>query len=165
MLRATPNGWFSYDFTLSDRTGAPVARVDLSNWRETAKIEAGGARFEASHKSMAGEFFLRDEGGRQVAVAEKPSAWKDRFSFEHGANRYELKKESVWRRTFVLTREGVGKVGQVRPTGWFGRNLVVELPGELPPEIGAFVVWLAVVLRKREDSAAASTGAAGAAGG
>jgi hypothetical protein len=41
-----------------------------------------------------------------VMVAEQPSAWKDRFVFEHGGNRYELEKETVWKSTFVIRREG-----------------------------------------------------------
>ncbi len=50
MLRAVPDDWFSYDFTVFDRTGTPVARADLSNWRETAKLEVGGTPYEAHRK-------------------------------------------------------------------------------------------------------------------
>lgn len=161
MFRVGFEGWFSYDFTLYDRTGAPVARADLSNWRETAGIETGGRRYEASHQSMVKEFFLRDEAGQEVALAVKPSAWNERFSFEYGGSRYELKKESVWTRTFVLTRDGVGKVGHVRLASWLGRELEADLPDELPPEIGTFLVWLAVLMWRRQASSA-SAGAAGA---
>lgn len=161
MLRAVPDGWFSYDFTVFDRAGAPVARADLSNWLETAKITVGEARYEAHRKGWASkEFVLETEDGRVVAVAEKPSAWKDRFVFEHGGNRYEMKKESAWRSAFVLSRDGVGLVGSIRRKGFFKREWMVDVPEELPLEVRVFIVWLAVILWKREaSSAAASAGA------
>ena len=165
MLRAVPDGWFSYDFTVFDRSGTSVAQVDLANWRETAKLEVRGTRYEAHRKGWRSkEFILEREDGRVVAVAEKPSAWKDRFVFEHGGNRYELKKESAWRSAIVLSRNGVGLVGSVRRRSFFNREWTVDVPEELPLEVRVFVVWLVVILWKREDSAAAA-GAASTAGG
>jgi hypothetical protein len=166
MLRAVPDGWFSYDFTVFDRTGTPVARADLSNWRETAKLEVGGTRYEAYRRGWASkEFILESKDGRVVAVAEKPSTWSGRFVFEHGGNRYELKQESVWRSAFVLLRDGVGLVGSVRRKGYFNREWTVDLPEELPLEVRVFVVWLVVLLWKRADSAAAATASTTGAGG
>lgn len=166
MLRAVPDGWFSYNFTVFDRSGTPVARADLSNWRETAKLEVGGTRYEAHHKGWGSkQFVLENEDGRVIAVAEKPSAWKDRFVFEHGGNRYELEKESVWGSAFVIRREGVGPVGSVRSKGVFKREWTVELPEELLLEVRVFIVWLMVLLWKRAASGTAATaGAVGACG-
>lgn len=161
MLRAVANGWFSYDFTVVDGTGATVAQVDLSNWKETAKLEVAGARYEARHKSWDTEFVLQREDGEVELVAEKPSAWKDRFAFEYGGNRYELKKRSVWNSDLVLSRDGVGAVGSIGPRGMFRREWVADLPGELPPEVGVFLLWLAVVLTQRADSAESATTAGG----
>ncbi len=39
LVRAVPEGWFSYDFAVLDATGAPVGRADLSNWRERANLD------------------------------------------------------------------------------------------------------------------------------
>jgi hypothetical protein len=166
MLRAVPDGWFSYDFTVFDRSGTPVARADLANWRETATLEVGGTRYQAHRQGWRSkEFVLEKEDGGVVAVAEKPSAWKDRFVFEHGGNRYELKKESAWRSAFVLSRDGIGLVGSVRRKGFFNREWTVDVPEELPLEVSVFVVWLVVILWKREDSSAAATAStAGASG-
>lgn len=166
MLRAVPDGWFSYDFTVFDRSGTPVARADLANLRETAKLEVGGTRYEAHREGWASkEFVLETQDGRVVAVAEKPSAWKERLVFEHGGNRYELKKESAWRSAFVISREGVGLVGSIRRRGFFNREWTVDVPEELPLEVRVFIVWLAVILWKRADSsAAAAAGTAGVGG-
>lgn len=159
LLRATPRNWFSYDFAVSDATGTTVGDADLSNWREKAELDIGGRRYEAHHGSWDKEFILTDEDGRTVVVAEKPSAWKERFSFEHEGYHYELGKESVWKSDLVLSREGVGRVGYVRRKGMFKREWEAEAPDELPVEIRVFVVWLAVLLARRSDSAAASGGA------
>jgi hypothetical protein len=156
LLRAVPKGWFSYDFEVFDRTGASVGRANLSNWRENAQLDVGGKRYEATHKGGKKEFVLSRGDGSVVLVAEKPSAWKDRFSFEHEGVRYELKKESAWKRDFVLSRAGIGAVGSLRPEGAFRRAWVAELPDELPPEVRVFVMWLGAVLWNREDAAAAA---------
>jgi hypothetical protein len=136
------------------RTPPPVARVDLSNWRETAKLEVGGERYEARRKGWRSkEFVLERNGGQAVAMVEQPSAWKGRFVFEHGGNRYELEKETARKSTFVVRREGVGQVGSVGSEGAFKREWTAELPEELPLEAKVFIVWLVVLLWKRAASA------------
>jgi hypothetical protein len=166
MLRAVPDGWFSYDFTVFDRSGTPVARAELSNWRESAKLEVEGTRYKAHRKKgwVSRELVLEKEDGLVVAAAKKPSAWKDHFVFEHGGNRYELKKESVWRSAFVLLRDGASLVGSVRRKGFFKGEWTVDVPEELPLEVRVFVVWLVVLLWKREDSSAAAAASTAGAG-
>ena len=61
MLRAVPDGWFSYDFTVFDRSGTPVAQVDLANWRETAKLEVRGTRYEAHRKGWRSKEFILEK--------------------------------------------------------------------------------------------------------
>ncbi len=159
LLRAIPKSWFSYDFAVSDARGTLVGGADLSNWRERAELDIGGRRYQAHHGSWEKEFILIGEGGKKVVVAEKLSAWKERFSFEYDGHHYELRKESVWKGDLVLSQEGVGAVGYVRRKGMFKREWEAELPNELPVEVRVFIVWLAVLLARRSDSAAASGGA------
>jgi hypothetical protein len=151
MLRVVPDGWFSYDFTVFDRRGMPVSRAELANWRETAKLEVGATRYKAHHKGWGSkQFVLEKEDGRV---------------FEHGGNRYEVEKESVWGSAFVIRREGVVRIGSVRGKGIFKREWIVELPEELLLEVRVFIVWLVVLLWKRAASGAAATaGAVGACG-
>jgi hypothetical protein len=58
--------------------------------------------------------------------------------FEHGGNRYELKKESAWRSAFVFSRDGVGRVGSIRRKGFFKREWTADIPEELPLEVRVF---------------------------
>jgi hypothetical protein len=164
MLKATPQGWFSYDFTVYDRTGNPVAEVDMANWRESAEIGVGQKRYRAHREGWRSkEFILEDEDSAVVAVAQKPSAWRGTLVFEHAGNRYELKKESAFKSAFVIVREGVGQVGSARRKGVLKPEYFLDIPEDLPLEVRVFVAWLCVLLWKREDEAAASSG--GAAGG
>jgi hypothetical protein len=167
MLRVIPKGWFSYDYTVFERDGTPVGQVDLSNWRETAKLEVGGEHYTGHREGWRSqEFALEKEDGQVVVTAEKASAWKGPFVFEYGGNRYELEKESIWKSTFIIRREGVGRVGSVRSEGVFKREFIAELPQELSLEAKVFIVWLVVLLWKRAASTAAAGGggAAGASG-
>ena len=160
MLRAVPGGWLSNDFEVYDRVGALVGLVHLSTWRENAELEVNGARYRATHQGGKKEFVLSREDGLRVLIAEKPSAWRDRFSFGQGGRRYELRRESAWGRAFALSREGDGTVGSIRPEGAFRRGWTAELPEGLPREVGVFIMWLVRVMWNREDAAAG--GAAGA---
>jgi hypothetical protein len=141
VLRVVPDGWFSsYDFTVFDRVGDPVAHAALANWRENARFEVGGTRYEARHETWAKEFTLEKEDGQTILSAAKPSAWKDRFAFVHRDNRYELKKESGWSSSYVLARDGVGPIGSVKRKSFFNREMMADLPEELPLETQVFVV-------------------------
>ena len=155
LLRAVPKGWFSRGFEVLDpRSGATVGRAELSSWRENAELEVAGARYRTTHAIGEKEFVLARDDGTRVLQAEKPSAWRERLSFEHDGARYELRKESAWRRAFALSREGVGEVGTLRPGGAFERGWTADLPEELPLEVRVFVMWLARVMWNRQDAAA-----------
>ena len=101
---------------------------------------------------------LSGADGATVMVAKKPSGWKERLFFEYEGNRYELKLESAWRRDFMLAREGVGKVGFLRPASGFKREWTAELPEELSAEVKLFVMWIVRLLWQRTESAAAGSG-------
>lgn len=158
MLRAVPRGWFSHDFEVYDRSGSRVGWADLSSWREKATLEVADARYDATHKTGRKEFALSREDGEIVLVAQKPSAWRERLCFEYAGSRYELRKESAWRRDFVLSREGMGEVGSLRPGGMFRREWTADLPEELPQEVRVFVMWLVRLMWKRAESAGGAGG-------
>jgi hypothetical protein len=157
MLRAVRRGWFSYRTEVLDDAGTTVAVIDLSNWRENARIEVSGRRYLARHETWSREFVLQREDGQVVAVAERPSAWRERFTLTHEGRRYELARESAWKGTFVLLREGAGVVGAVRQRGWFSSEVYVDLPEELPVEVRMLVLWLTIVLRRRQAAAASGS--------
>lgn len=109
ILRAVPDGRFSYDFTVFDGGGTPVARALLSKWdcHEITKVRIGAMSYEAYRREQGGdeyedldEYDFKNEDGRVVAMADyKLNSLRKRWVLQHGDDRYELKKESVRRST------------------------------------------------------------------
>ena len=60
MLSAQPKKWYSWDFTLRDADGQPVADLDLSSWRERGKVALGGAEYRVRREGLRGPFVLED---------------------------------------------------------------------------------------------------------
>ena len=77
------------------------------------------------------------------------------LSIEHAHARYELKSRSAFSRTFVL-RAGSTVVGSLSAGGLFRRRMNVDLPETLPLPVRVFLMWLTMILWKREAEAAAT---------
>ncbi len=98
--------------------------------------------------------FVLESNGTVVARANKPSAWTRRFVLEFGGTQFELKPQSAFTRGYKLIN-GERIVGTLSPASFLSRKINVELPEDLPIQIRAFVVWLTVLLWRRDASAAA----------
>ena len=149
MWTAEPKHWFSWDFVIRDTTREPVAEVRLSSWRECGAIEIAGVEHKVSRRGMLGAFVV-ETGDSVVASAEKPSAFRGTFQIEYEAQHYTLRKESMWLRELVLY-EGEREIGSIAPTGPFTRRARVGLPENLPLILRLFVIWLTMLLWKRDS--------------
>jgi hypothetical protein len=116
--------WYSWDFDVTDDT-RHLAHVDVSAWGEKGVV---------------------------LARATKPSAFRSAFEVRHDGRTYELAKESVWRRRFVI-RSGSAEIGSLAPRRMFGREAVATLPESWPLPLKTFVIWLVVILWKRAAAA------------
>ena len=82
----------------------------------------------------------------------------------HQGREYRLEKKSVWRRTFVLLARDLGEAGSARekeigslvPANAWTRKASVDLPKDWPLPVRVFVIWLAIIMWKREADAAAA---------
>jgi hypothetical protein len=155
-LSIVPSRWFSWDFTVSQGSEA-VAEIDISWWRERGELTVQGASFGVSREGMmAGDFLLESDRG-VVARATKPSMMRRLFAVQHGAKTYTLRARSAWRRGFVLL-EGEREVGTIDPAGPWTRRASAALPPEVPLPVQVFLIWLTVLMWKREsDSASAGS--------
>jgi hypothetical protein len=102
---------------------------------------------------MSGAFVLL-ESERELARAEKPSAFHRSFEVSQNGKSYTLGAESAFRRKFVLKENGQ-LVGAVHPFSAFSRKCVVDLPNEIPLPVRVFMVWLVIILWKRDSDSAA----------
>jgi len=96
-----PKRWYSWDDTLKsgDRT---VAVLDVASWRVRGEIVIGDVTHHVFREgAMSGDFII-EAGGRELARATKPSAFRDTIIVHYGRRDLTLRKPSVWRRAFAL---------------------------------------------------------------
>jgi hypothetical protein len=153
MLTANPRSWFSWDFTLA-KNGESLADIDLSSWREKGALTIANSSYRVYREGLCSGAFVLESNGAVVARAHKPSAWTRRMVLEFGGTLLELKPQSAFTRGFQLLN-GDKIIGSLSPSSFLNRKINVELPEDLPLQIRAFVVWLTVLLWKRDASAAA----------
>jgi hypothetical protein len=115
----------------------------------------GDVTHRVFRESALGDFVL-EASGRELARATKPSAFRDTIIVHYGGRDYTLLKPSIWRRAFALmdgdrqdrndrARERLDAACESR---------ILRLTGPMP--IQAFVIWLVIILWKRnaQNSAA-----------
>src|SRR5215813_15559160 len=148
MLKMIPKSWFSWDFIVTDGV-SPIAEIDVSWWREKGELKVHGSTYDVYREGLMSGAFLLESSGSLLARAEKPSAFHRSFDIEYGEKFYTLRAESAFRRTFVLMN-GDSEVGWLRPDGVFTCRATVDLPEGIPLPVKVFMIWLFVILRKRE---------------
>lgn len=155
MLHIEPLRWFSWDFTVS-RDGRRLAELDISCWRERGELTVDGASFTIARDGfMSGAFRLSGADGRIIASASKPSLFRRRFDIVHGGRTWTLQPRSAWCRAMNVLVDG-RDVGAIVPAGAWTRRAAANLPDALPLPVQVFIVWLAVLLWKREQDASAA---------
>jgi hypothetical protein len=101
--------------------------------------------------------FLPGSEGHTIARADKPSAFRSTFNVTYADRNYTLKKESLVGRSFILL-EGERETGSIR-AGLLTRKAAVSLPEGMPKPVQLFVVWLAILLWRRESDSSAAVAA------
>jgi hypothetical protein len=153
-LTMVPKRWYSWDYTVmnGDRT---VAVLDLASWRERADIVIGEVTHRVFRERAMGGDFIIEAGGRELARATKPSAFRDTMIVHYGGKDYTLRKPSLWRRAFALM-DGERQIGSIAPDTAWTRRATAELPPDWPAPVKAFVIWLVIILWKRDANAGAA---------
>jgi hypothetical protein len=149
-----PKRWFSWDFSVTSG-GRTLATLDLSTWRERAEIRIGDVTHHVFREHVMGGDFVIEAGGRQLARATKPSAFRSTLVVHYDGRNYTLRKASMWRREFELTH-GERRIGTITPETRWTRRATADLPPDWPLPITVFVIWLVIILWKREAAAAAA---------
>jgi len=152
MLIAVQKRWLSWDFAVNDGPRT-VAEIDVSWWREQGVLRVQGADYRVYREGWMRGDFLLESAGSVLARAEKPSAFRRAFTIKYADTHYTLQAESAFRRAFELLSGGI-KIGSVSPQGIFTRRALVDLPPDLPLPVRVFVIWLTVILWKRQAEAA-----------
>jgi hypothetical protein len=149
MLTAIPRHWFSWHFTLLERDES-LGEIDLSSWCEKGSLAVSNTTYRVYREGLFSGAFILESNGEVMARAEKPSAMTRRVVVYFGGAQFELRPRSALSRTFQLLSGGT-IVGSLSPSGFLSRRMDIELSEDLPLPIRAFVVWLTVVLWKRDS--------------
>ena len=130
----------------------------MSRWREKGVLEVGGLHYAVHCEGATGRAFVLSRDATELARAEK-TGWLSRsFTVNHGERTYRLEQQWFGRSFFLL--DNGREVGSVVPRGMVTRKASVSLPDELPMPVRIFVIWLTVILKKRDADAAAITAGA-----
>ena len=149
-LTLAPVHWYSWDFDVMD-DARPLARVEMSSWGEKGVVTIDGTDHRLYREGVGSGDFILERAGHRLAKATKPSAFRSRFELSYDGWHYTVRKPSVWRREFIVER-GDTQIGSLVRSGW-GRAATVTLPEAWPLAVKVFVMWLAMILWKRESNA------------
>jgi hypothetical protein len=143
--------WYSVDFNVKEDE-RQLALMDLSSLGEQGRLTIDGVSYRVYREGLGHGDFLLERDGSVLIRATKPSAFKNRFVIRHDGQCYELTRPSFWQRRFVV-RSGTSEIGSLDPTSVWRRDAVVTLPEQWPVPLKVFVMWLALILWRRELSA------------
>lgn len=153
MLQAVPKHWYSWDYTVFDGQH-PIAELDVSWWREKGILTIDGIAHRVYREGIMSGAFLLELDSEIVARAEKPSPLTRRIVMQCGGSTYTLAPRYPFGRSFRLV-DPAGIIGTLSPRGILSRRMNIDLPAGLPLAVRVFVVWLTVILWKRDSDAAA----------
>jgi hypothetical protein len=156
MLQAAPTSWWGSRYAVRD-DGEPLTELAFTSLREGGGFTLGGVPYTLRREGVAGNFVLQDPSGVAAAQARKESAFRRRFELEHPGGGLRVESTSVWGRSYrVLGPEG-RQLGEVRWRSFWRREVDATLPDDLPRHIQVFVLWLVLLMIRRDEAAATST--------
>ena len=153
-LAIEPTSIFATSFRIEDAaSGAELGILKFDWLGEKARYVTEEESLRLTRDAWWGAFRM-DRGRRTIARAVKPSAWFRRFEVRCGPDRYELRARGLGRK-FEIFRHG-RRVGRVEPKSFFTRGAWLRAPGGLEQHRAVFLIWLTLILWKREHASASS---------
>jgi hypothetical protein len=156
MLEITPNGIWSWDYSISDDEGF-ITQIDSRTFREACEFALGQDTYTIRRDGLMSGMFRLRSGEDLVASAEKPSAFHRRFIITSAdESSYELIAESAFGRRFLVNDDS-GPAGYIEPLGIFTRKARAELEPAIPDPIRIFMIWLTLMMWRRATNTASSS--------
>lgn len=154
MIEAIPTDLLSTNFRIEQQDRL-VGEIDTSIWRDKAALELEEGSYQLYREGFVSGDFVLERDGKVIARASKPSVFENRFEVDIPGHHLVMRKLAILRREFGLF-EGDKQIGKIYPLGIFTRHSRVDLPADWPLSSRVFVFWLAFVVWKRQNAAAAS---------
>ncbi len=149
-LIATPKHWFSWDFSVLHKEQI-ITELEMSVWREKGIFKINGLEYKVSREKLLSGNYKLESIGNLIATANKPSLLRKRFIIQFLDNEYELVSNSIFGRSFLL-KQSNEIVGTIKSLNILNRKTVVNLPDEIPIHVKSFMLWLVIIMWKRESN-------------
>jgi hypothetical protein len=147
------------------RDGAVVATLRAANWREAATAIVGDREWVFAKRK--GELSARWAAEAEGAVrlrARPASFWKGTWSLQLDGTAVELQNASLWRGTHRYLVGG-RQVAESGSTGGWSPRPTLTADATMPLEHQVFLLWLELVISRRNTAAVSGATTAAVIGG
>ena len=149
LIEFAPKSLFAARYYTLKRGGAAIGQIDCGGIRQPASIVLGDATFRPARDGVLRTTYHLDGNGARLASAAPAGAGFRRFTVDAGARTYTLAVTSWAGRRFTLSENGTA-VGTIARIGFFSTKCQADLPDDLPLEVQAFLIWLVVIIWRRQ---------------
>jgi hypothetical protein len=141
------------------RDGAVVARLKASNWKEQATAVVGDREwlFTKSKGELTARWAV-DPADSVRLRARQTSWWKGTWSVDLAGTGLEMRSASVWKGTHRYLAGGC-QVADSGSTGGWSPRPTLTADDSLPLDHQVFLLWLELVLNRRNTTTAIAAGA------
>jgi hypothetical protein len=142
------------------RSGTPVAVLRASNWKEAATAVVGDREwiFTKRKGELRGRWSTEPEDTARLR-ARSSSFWKTRWTLDLEGRPVEMQSVSMWRGSHRYLSGGQ-RLAESGSTGWWSSRPILDADDALPLHQQVFLLWLELVLNRRNTAVAAGTTAA-----
>ena len=143
------------------RDGSVVATLRASDWKESATAVVGDREWVFSKRrgELTGRWAAEPEGTARVS-ARQTSLWKGTWTADLEGTPVDVESASYWKGTHRFL-SGVRQVAESGSTGGWSPRPTLSADDALPLDHQVFLLWLLLVISRRNTAAiSAATGAA-----
>ena len=146
------------------RDGSPVATLRASNWKEAATAVVGAREwtFVKRKRELTGRWLSEPEGVVRLR-ARQSSFWKGTWTVDLEGKPVEVQNASIWRGTHRYLTGGQ-RIAESGSTGGWSPRPTLDADGSLPLHQQVFLLWLELVIRRRNNAVTAGAGGAAVGG-
>jgi hypothetical protein len=143
------------------RDGSVVATLRASDWKESATAVVGDREWVFSKRKgeLTGRWAAEPEGTARVS-ARQTSLWKGTWTADLEGTPVDVESASYWKGTHRFL-SGDRRVAESGSTGGWSPRPTLSADDALPLDHQVFLLWLLLVISRRNTAAiSAATGAA-----
>jgi hypothetical protein len=147
------------------RDGAVVATQRASNWKEAATALVGDREwvFAKTKGVLTGRRSVDPEDGVRYR-ARQASFWRSTWTIDLDGERIDVEKTSMWKTAHRYLADGE-KVAESGTTGGWSPRPTLTADDRLSLDQQVFLLWLEVVLNRRNQAAIGAATSAAVIGG